>query len=31
MTYFDKAIDIEWHYNESHPGKSPIDGVGGTV
>ena len=31
MTYFDKAIDIEWHYNESHHGKGPMDSVGGTV
>ena len=31
MTYFDQAHDIEWHYNESHHGKGPMDGVGGTV
>ena len=31
MTYFDKTMDIEWHYNEAHHGKGPMDGVGGTV
>ena len=31
MTYFDKTMDVEWHYNEAHHGKGPMDGVGGTV
>jgi len=25
------AIDLEWHYNEAHHGKGPMDGVGGTI
>ena len=24
-------INIEWHYNEAHHGKGPMDGIGGTV
>ena len=31
MTHFDKSVQFEWHYNETHPGKGPMDGVGGTI
>ena len=24
-------IGVEWHYNEAHHGKGPMDGIGGTV
>ena len=24
-------LDIEWHYNEAHHGKGPMDGIGGTI
>ena len=24
-------ITIEWHYNEAHQGKGPMDGIGGTL
>ena len=31
MTRFDKSVQLEWHYNETHHGQSPMDGVGGTI
>ena len=31
MTHFEKSIQREWHYNETHHGKGPIDAVGGTI
>ena len=24
-------IELEWHYNQAHHGKGPMDGIGGTV
>ena len=31
LTHIQKEIYIEWHYNEAHHGKVPMDGIGGTV
>ena len=31
MTHFDKSVQLQWHYNEAHHGKAPMDGVGGTI
>ena len=31
LTHIQKEIYIEWHYNEAHHGKGPMDGIGGTV
>jgi len=31
LSTIDLAIDLEWHYNEAHHGKGPMDGVGGTI
>ena len=31
LTSFENEIDLEWHYNEAHHGKGPMDGVGGTI
>ena len=31
LSTIDKATDAEWHYNEAHHGKGPMDGVGGTI
>ena len=31
LSTIDHAIDLEWHYNEAHHGKGPMDGVGGTI
>jgi len=31
LTHFEKGINLEWHYNEAHHGKGPMDGVGGTI
>ena len=31
MTHFNKLVQLEWHYNEAHHGKVPMDGVGGTI
>ena len=31
MTHFDKSVHLEWHYSETHHGKSLMDGVGGTI
>ena len=28
MTHFDKSVQLEWHYNEDHQGKGPMNGVG---
>ena len=27
MTHFDKSVQLEWHYNEAHHEKGPMDGV----
>ena len=26
-----KDLQLEWHYNEAHHGKGPMDGIGGTI
>ena len=31
LTLIHSEIDLEWHYNEAHRGKGPMDGIGGTV
>ena len=31
MTHFDKSVQLEWHYNDDHHGKGPMDGVDGTI
>ena len=31
LSTIDPTIDLEWHYNEAHHGKGPMDGVGGTI
>ena len=31
LSTIDQAIDVEWHYNEAHHGKEPMDGAGGTI
>ena len=31
LSTVDHAINLEWHYNEAHHGKGPMDGVGGTI
>ena len=31
LTHMQPYINIEWHYNEAHRGKGPMDGIGGTV
>ena len=31
VAHFDKSIQLEWHYNETHHGKDPTDGVSGTI
>ena len=31
MAHFDNSVQLEWHYNEAHHGKGPMDGVGGTI
>ena len=31
LIHFEKGINLEWHYNEAHDGKGPMDGVGGTI
>ena len=31
LTHIDSDITIEWHYNEAHHGKRPMDGIGGTL
>ena len=31
LSTMDQTFDLEWHYNEAHHGKGPMDGVGGTI
>ena len=31
LTLIYPEIGLEWHYNKSHHGKGPMDGIGGTV
>ena len=31
LTHIQQQIHIDWHYNEAHHGKGPMDGIGGTV
>ena len=31
LTLIHSEIGLEWHYNEAHHGKGPMDGIGGTV
>ena len=31
LTLIHYEIDLEWHYNEAHLGKEPMDGIGGIV
>ena len=31
LTMLKPELSLEWHYNEAHHGKGPMDGVGGTV
>ena len=31
MTHLDKSVQLEWHYNEGDHGKSPMDGLVGTI
>ena len=28
MTHFDKSVQLEWHWDEVHHGKGPMDGIG---
>ena len=29
--FFQKDVSPEWHYNEAHHGKDPMDGIGSTI
>ena len=29
--HFDKSVQLEWHYNEAHHGKAPMDGISKTI
>ena len=31
MAHFKKLVHVEWHYNEAHHGKGPMDSVVGTI
>ena len=31
ITLIHQDISLQWHYNEAHHGKGPMDGIGGTV
>jgi len=31
LSHFHLDKEIEWHFNEAHHGKGPMDGVGGTI
>ena len=31
LSTIDHAVDLEWHYNETHHRKGLMDGVGGTI
>ena len=31
LTTIQPDLSLEWHYNEAHHGKGPMDGIGGTV
>ena len=31
LSTIDQAFDVEWHYNQAHHRKGPMDGVGGTI
>ena len=31
LTHIQQGIQIQWHYNEAHHGKGPMDGIGGTI
>ena len=31
LTTIYPEMNLEWHYNEAHHGKGPIDGIGGAV
>ena len=31
MTYFDRSVHFEWHYNEAHHGKGTMNCVGSTI
>ena len=28
---FQQDVSLEWHYNQTHHGKGPMDGIGGTI
>ena len=31
LSHFHLENEIEWHFNEAHHGKGPMDGVGGSI
>ena len=31
LAHIQQGIQIQWHYNEAHHGKGPMDGIGGTI
>ena len=31
LSNYRSDLSIEWHYNEAHHGKGPMDGIGGTI
>ena len=31
LTTMHPEMNLEWHYNEAHHGKGPMDGIGGAV
>ena len=31
LILFQKNVSLEWHYNEAHHGKGPMDGINGTI
>ena len=31
LIFFQKDVSPEWHYNEAHHGKDPMDGIGSTI
>ena len=31
VSVYQPDLFLEWHYNEAHHGKGPMDGIGGTI
>lgn len=31
LSQYRSDLDLEWHFNEAHHGKGPMDGIGGTI